>query len=286
MAGSQESINPLELKMQLKQAAREEKMRKKQAKREAKMRKLEVKRRRKEEKLRAKLAAKGIKLPPKKEEEIKPTGISGEEKLPEAEIITGEADVWTPRSARNLDEIQKRIDRMDKRHITSLKERYKSRYGEDLEVPDIYNVESTIEIETAEKAGEIEKVETDTKGLDTTPMTSKPDEKKRGLGLFGSKVPSTEKDKEKEKDVEKIKTERPLRLLDYRTPFYLRDKYAVDAGSGKRTGLLIIDIILNILLTIFIIKIITTIIYVIKDRREEKIIKSLSDQSTKPQPST
>lgn len=281
MAEPQEKVDPRELKMQIKQAAREKKMKKKQKKREAKIRKLETKKRRKEEKLRAKMAAKGISLPKRVEGEEKPTTLEGGEKIPEAEIITAEADVWEPQSARNLSEIQKRIDRMDQKSIKSLKDRYKNRYGEDLEVPDAYNVESTIEIETAEETGEIEKTTSISKASEISSVSAEEEKQKKSTGLFRSK-----KDKTKTKEDTKIKMERPLRLFDYRSFFYFRDKYGASGGGGKRAGLAIVDIILNIIFTIIIVKIITTIIYVIKDRREEKLIQSLSEQSSKPQPST
>jgi hypothetical protein len=262
MAGSQDQVNPVDLKMQLKQAAREEKMKRKQQKREEKMRKAEEKRRKKEEKLRAKLAAKGIVLPPKVEAGEKKTTISGKEELPEAEIITAEADVWTPKSARNVYDIQKRIDRMDHKSVKTLKDRYKERFGEDMEVPDVYNVKSSIEVETAEETGELEKPERETKVFGKPAEATGEEEKsKKKFGFLSKK-------KEKEPEVEKKKVERPLRFFDLRTPFFLRDKLAAEDGKGKRAGLMIIDIILNILLIIFIIKIITTIIYVVKDRRQ------------------
>ena len=138
MPESNKIDDPKMLKKELKKLSHEAKMRKKQLKRERKMRKLQMKKAKKEAVLRKKLAAKGVKIPPKSETK-KPEKASemAESKLPEAEIIS-DADVWTPKSARKLEEIQKMIDRMDHSGVKSLKERYKIRYGEDLEIPDIY----------------------------------------------------------------------------------------------------------------------------------------------------
>lgn len=280
MAEPDKSADPMKMKMELKRLAREEKMRKKQLKREEKMRKKQKKQRKKEEKLRAKLAAKGISVPDKLEAKTrKPTTTmdAAVEKLPEAEIISAEADVWTPKSARKMDEIQKRIDRMDHKSVKTLRERYKERYGEDLEVPDIYETRPSIEVETAEETGELDQSIPEP----ITSTTSTGDELK--VSTSAAKAKELKRAKKKK---ERVKVDRPLRLLDYRTPWYLRDKFGASSGSGKRAVLLIVDILLNIILTIILIKIIATIVYVIKDRRDEKMIQDLQGESAKPQPTS
>jgi hypothetical protein len=270
------------LQMELKRQKREAKMRKKQLKRERKMNKREIKQQRKEAQLRMKLAKSGIKLPPK--EETKPKeGVAKKKQavtaegseIPEAEIIS-EADKWTPKSAKKLDEIQKMIDRMDHSSVRSLRDRYKERYGEDLEVPDVYEAKASLEVETATEEGELEPAYiTHTGEKEETKVISA---EKKGRG-FSFARPAKKKEK-------KEKVERPLRFLDYRTPWYLRDKFAADGGKVKRGILLIIDLILNILLGIILIKIIFTIIYIIKDRRLQKQLRALEQESAQPQPTS
>lgn len=283
MADPKKEMDPMRYKMELKRIAHEEKMKKKKKKREAKMRKLMEKRKRKEAKLRAKLEAKGITIPPLSETKRKDqtttqskTQIEATEKLPEAEIITAEADVWTPKSARNLEDIQKQIDRMDHRSIKSLKERYKERYGEDLEVPDIYNTKPSYEIEAALESGEIEPT---ISGSISTQQTQIP-EVTESTKIFGK----GKKVKKEKKNT--VKLPRKLRFFDYRTPLYLRDKLGATGGKGKRAVLSIIDVVHNIIFTIIIIKIITTLVYVIKDRREEQLMNSMNEQSGTPQPTS
>ncbi len=273
--------DPKALKRELKQLSHEAKMRKKQLKKEKKMRKLEMKRAKKEAKLRRKLAAKGIKIPPKTEIKTgeKPTGVSEipESKLPEAEIVS-EADVWTPKSAKKIDDIQKTIDRMDQDSVKSLRERYKERYGEDLEVPDTYESKASLELETAEEAGELEPEISTTAAETRSEVTAGPLEKKKRGSLFArSKKDGLAKDKKK------VKVTRKLRFFDLRTPLYLRDKFGAEGGGVKRVILLIIDIILIILL--FPIKLIGTIIYYIMDRRKEKELET-ADETAKPQPTS
>ncbi len=286
---SSSTTDPMRMKMELKRAKQEEKMKKKQQKREKKMLKAEKKRQKKEEKLRAKLAARGIKLPPKAEKKVdsaapstsistSKSAISEGEQIAEAEIIRP-ADVWEPKSAKKIDDIQKHIDRMDQKSVKSLKERYKDRYGEDLDVPDIYNINKTIAVESAEETGELEKLTGETTTTPSSGVGSGADAKEKSRFGFGGKAKKTEKK-------EKVKIDRPLRFLDYRTPLYLRDKYGTDAGGGKRAGLTLVDIIHNIIFTIIIVKIITTIVYVVKDNRERKFIESMQEQSAQPQTTT
>jgi hypothetical protein len=274
MATQNKPVDERALKKELKRLEKETKNRKKQMKRERKMKKLELKKRKKEALLSAKLGAKGDRVPAKvkgKPGEVAVKIPEGDgEKLPEAEIVA-DADVWTPKSAKKLDEIQKLIDRMDHDGVKSLKDRYKEKYGEDIEIPDAYEAKSSFEVETAEEAGELEKVPTESKLV-------APAKKEKGKLSLLSK-------KKKEKK-EKMKVDRPLRLLDIRTPFYLRDKFGADSGGGKRAILLIIDIILNILLIILVIKIITTIIYILKDRKQAKLQAAMDDQGATPQPTS
>ena len=273
MATPQQATDPRKLKMELKRAIREEKLRKKQAKREAKMQRIEAKRRIKEERLRARLAARGVSLPTPAAEKPKPEHVrEAKEEAPEAEVIA-EADIWTPKSARNLGDIQKRIDRMDQKSVKSLKERYKERYGEDLEVPDIYDTGPSIEVETAESTGELDKAPTEPE------VTAAEMEKPAKKGLFGDK-------KAKAKKKEKVKIPRKLRFFDYRTPLYLKNKFAANRGMGAKAFLAFFDVIHNIIFTILIIKILTTIIYIIKDRRERKFKEALAKLPAQPQPTT
>jgi hypothetical protein len=272
--------DPKALKKELKLLAHQAKMRKKQLKKEKKMRKLEMKQAKKEAKLRRKLAAKGIKVPPKTEikKGEKPTGVSEvpESKLPEAEIVS-EADVWTPKSAKKIDDIQKTIDRMDHESVKSLRERYKERYGENLEVPVTYETKASVELETAEEAGELEPAISTTTDTKPDVATGTLEKKKSGSLFARSKKAALVKDEKK------VKVTRELRFFDLRTPLYLRDKFGASGGGGKRAILLIIDIILTILL--FPVKLIGTIIYYIMDRRKEKELET-ADETAKPQPTS
>jgi len=278
MPESNKIDDPKMLKKELKKLSHEAKMRKKQLKRERKMRKLQMKKAKKEAVLRKKLAAKGVKIPPKSETK-KPEKASemAESKLPEAEIIS-DADVWTPKSARKLDEIQKMIDRMDHSGVKSLKERYKIRYGEDLEIPDIYETKVSLEVETAEEIGELESPLISSTSAEISEQSETAKSAKR-TGIFGKT-----KKADKTTKIKIEKSSRPLRFLDYRTPWYLRDKMGATGGGGKRAVLLIIDLILNIILSP--IKIITTIIYIFKDRRKEKLTSTTDKDSVKPQPTS
>jgi hypothetical protein len=270
--------------MEYKRIEREMKNKELEIKQKEKMKKRFDKQHKRWEKLKKKYEKKGWPVPPEPKFEMEPekptpkTTPAKDINLPEAEIITAEADVWTPKSARNLDEIQKRIDRMDKKHIKNLRDRYKERYGEDLEVPDIYNVSSSIEVETAEESGELEKVESP-----TTESVSK--------GLFGQ--PRTEKTglrfgrKERAEKV-KVKTmgDRPIRFFDFRTPLFFLKKFSnEESGGGKKAILAIVDIIVIILLfPITILRILITPYYMRKDRKEAELNQELSDQSSSAQP--
>ena len=269
------------LKMQIRRQKREAKLRKKQLKRERKMKKLELKRKRKEARLRAVLARQGIKSPPPKTEakekaEPEKTEVTASEadtsKIPEAEIIS-EADKWKPKSARKLDEIQKMIDRMDRDGIKSMRERYKQRYGEDLEVPDIYETKASFDVETAEEIGELEPVtgtSSTSMAMDTTETKAIEDKRKADKKAKAAKK-------------KKIKIDRPQRFFDFRTPWYLKNKLGANRGKAVRGFLLIFDIFFNILFFILIIKILTTIIYIIIDRRHRKDLELLEQESAQPQ---
>jgi hypothetical protein len=271
--------------MEYKRIEREMRNKERERKQNAKLKKRLEKQHKKWEKQKKKYEKKGLPVPPEPKLEMepeKPTEPTTQPKidLPEAEIITAEADVWTPQSARNLDEIQKRIDRMDKKHIRSLTERYKDRFGEDLEVPDIYNVSSSIDVDTAEATGEIESVESSTsittsesKGLSTA---SKPEKSAFG---FGRREP-------KEKKAKGPTTERQVRFFDFRTPLYLLKKFTdEDSGGGKKAIIAIFDIFLILVFPLTILRIITTPIYMRRDSKEARLNQELNEQSSSAQPS-
>jgi hypothetical protein len=291
MAESDLPSDPRALKRELKRLAHEEKMKKKQLKRERKMQKMERKKSRKEAVLRAKLAKRGISVPkdtkattkaqaqPGKEAQAGVTTTESGAAIPEAEIIS-EADKWTPQSAKKIDEIKRMIDRMDHTSVKSLKDRYKERYGEDLEVPDVYESRPSIEVETAEHTGELEPISstTSTSSSDQTLSgTSQASAVKPKRSLFGGPASAAPP---------KPKVDRPLRLLDYRTPMYLRDTYGATGGKGKRLMLTIVDILLNILLGIVLIKVIMTLVYIMKDRKLEKQLSMMEQEASQAQPTS
>ena len=209
-----------------------------------------------------------------------------EETLTEAEVISAEADVWTPRSARNIDEIEKRVDRMDRDRIHSLKERYKERYGEDLEIPDAYNVESTLDVDTAEQTGELEPIEKKLEDSKEPTLKTKEESKGLGLGVFGKK------DKKKDKTKQKVKIDRPVRFLDLRKPLYLVSKFTTkDSGIGRKIFLGILDIIILLfcIIILFIpmfIRIIGTIYYIRRDKLDQELFESMPENGSQPQPAT
>jgi hypothetical protein len=242
----------IELKAKLKQIKLEEKRRKQEAKLEKKQQKKLEKQKKKEANLKAKVEAGKLKLP------AEPGKGKGTEP-PEAEIIES-AQEWEPVSAISIDEKRKRIDRLSAEGVKSLKQRFREKYGEEMEVPDVY-----------EKTYEYNIGEPDEPSLPGGPpdepeeiKVTEPGEKK---GFFGR----GEKAKAKPKAKPKPTGPRPLRFFDLRRPLYLKERFTnEESGGGKKILLLLLDIGLILVIPLLIIRIITTIIYVIKDGRAAK----------------
>ncbi len=234
------------LKAQLRQLKMEEKKRKRDAKLAKKLDRQEAKKAKKSATLKAKVEAGKIKLPP--ESTKKP----GAAEPPEAEIIETTPKEWAPVSSKSMDEKRARIDRLSAEGVKSLKMRFREKYGEELEVPDMY--EKSYDLDLGEPS--------DVPGVASEPSepgelkAAEPGEKKR----WGAKASKP-----------KPKGDRPLRFFDLRHPLFFKDKFTnEESGGGKKAMMLIVDILMYIIFPILILRIITTIIYVIKDGRAAK----------------
>lgn len=246
----------ISLKAQLKQLKMEEKKRKREAKLEKKMARKEAKKAKREAALKVKLAAGKISLPP--EPAKKP---SAADEPPEAEIIMT-AKEFTPKSSKSIDEKRARIDRLSAEGVKSLKSRFREKYGEEMEVPDVY-----------EKSYDLSLGEPST-GPELPGSVSEPDAEikidemaeKKGFGRKGAKRRPT--------------GPRPLRFFDLRHPLYFKNKFTDKESRGvKKAIMIIIDIFMYLIIPIFILRIITTILYVIKDSRAAKREAAASAQS-------
>ena len=245
------------LKAQLKQLKMEEKKRKRDAKLEKKMERRDAKKSKKEATLKAKLEVGKISLPA---EPSKKPSAAGEP--PEAEIIMTVKE-FTPKSSKSIDEKRARIDRLSAEGVKSLKTRFRAKYGEELDVPDMY--EKSYDLSLGEPS----------KGPELPGSVSEPDaeikvdelaEKKR----FGRKAAKP-----------KPTGPKPLRFFDLRHPLFFKDKFSDgDTKGGKKAAMIILDILMYVIFPILIIRMITTIIYVIKDGRAAKREAAASAQSS------
>jgi hypothetical protein len=155
---------------------------------------------------------------------------------------------------------------MDKTGVKSLRERYNEKYGEDLEIPDIYDTSPSLEVETAEQAGELEPAST---GKDSTLKVTPTKESKPKKSFFGKSAKTQKPEK-----IAKPKVQRTQRLFDLRTPLYFKN-------TKGRIFWIIIDLILFI--PLFIPRIFGMIYYIRKDRREAEY-DELYDDSMQIQP--
>jgi hypothetical protein len=234
------------LKAKLKQLKLEEKKRKREAKLEKKKQKKLEKQKKKEATLKAKVDAGKLKLP------SEPTKAKGTEP-PEAEIIEPTAIEWKPKSSITIDEKRKRIDRLSADGVKSLKVRFREKYGEELEVPDMY-----------EKTYEYNIGEPEEPSLPES-MADEPEE------IKVSELGGEKKEFGAPKAKPKPTGPRPLRFFDLRHPLFFKDKFTnEESKGGKKALMLILDLLMYLIFPILILRIITTIIYVIKDNRAAK----------------
>jgi hypothetical protein len=70
-----------------------------------------------------------------------------EEEVKEAKVIEVVKKDYSRRSAYSIDEINKKIDRLDSERVERLRDRYKDKYGEDLYVPDLHSENVRTELE-------------------------------------------------------------------------------------------------------------------------------------------
>jgi hypothetical protein len=156
-----------------------------------------------------------------------------------------------------MDEVEKKIDRFQGKGVKGLSERYRDKYGEDLKVPELYQIETTLEKEEMDRlADEDEKAQIDRELGETT--------QKESGGFWGAK-------KETDLSIDEPKEKQPPNFLDLSTGLlYFRNTAGEGASGGKKNVRTLIDIILIILFPILILRIITTPIFMMKRRKAQK----------------
>jgi len=77
------------------------------------------------------------------------------EEVKEAKVIVAKRD-YSRRSVYSIDEIEKKIDRLDSERVSRLRDRYKQKYGEDLYVPDLHSDKVRDELEEVKPYLDIE----------------------------------------------------------------------------------------------------------------------------------
>jgi hypothetical protein len=249
-----------DMQRRLKEMEVRRKMEEKMEKRKMKDEKMRMKLAKREDKMRKKIEKKG-KMPP---EGIKPSdsGISDKEpmgtgeKIVKAEIVEFKPREWERKSVHSIDEVEKKIDRFSGKGVESLSERYRNKYGEDLKVPELYQIETSIEMKD-----DLDKYLSEDEEKDDAFVQEEKEEPSKG-GFFS-------KPSEPAEEFPADEGERQLRFLDMSSgAMYLSKKHGRNAGGGKKAVLAIVDIILLIFLLP--IRILTTLYYVLKRRKARK----------------
>ena len=253
-----------DMQRRLKEMELRAKMESKMEKKKLKDEKMKMKLQKRQEKMRRKLEKSGKMSP----EDIKrlegglkeKEAVGTKEKIVKAEVVEFKPKEWKRRSVQSLDDVEKKIDRLSGKGVTSLSDRYREKYGEDLKVPELYQIETSLEMDS-----DIERLSLEDEGdLD--------DEGFREMGT------STSSDFQRKKAEAEISLGEPkekpeLSFMDLSSGvLYLRDKYGAKGGGGKRAVLVILDIVvLVVLFPLTIIRIFTTIYY---SRKRKKVAKA------------
>jgi hypothetical protein len=165
-----------------------------------------------------------------------------------------------------LDEIEKKIDRFSGKGVAGLSERYREKYGEDLKVPELYQIETSLEMDHS-----IEDLASEDEPDDFERRQDAPGTKSTG-GLFGTSK------KEAKIEVGEPGEKPPLNFFDLTSGlFFLTKKFGAKGGGGKKAVMVILDILL---LPTIIIRIFTTIIFVQKRKKARKS-SGISQESAK-----
>ena len=180
-----------DMQKKLKEMELKAKLESKSDKRKMKNEKQKMKLIKKQEKMKAKLMKQGRLSP----DDVKKMDISAVDKekdaegqkIAKAEVVEFKGKEWSRKSVQSMDEVEAKIDRFSGKGVQGLSDRYRQRYGEDLKVPELYQIETTIEMErdfyTESDEEELARID---KELEAAPA------KDEGSSFFGRK-----KDKEK-----------------------------------------------------------------------------------------
>lgn len=251
----QKKLKEMELKAKLETKA--EKRRMKQEKQKMKLLK-------RQEKMKAKMTKQGRLSP----DDLKKMDISSDDtkkeepgqKIAKAEVVEFKPKEWSRRSVQSMEDVEEKIDRFSGRGVKGLSERYREKYGEDIKVPELYQIETTIEMEKdfdmTYEDDELTKID---KEMEAPPV------KEEG-GFFGRKKNKTEVEDDG------VKIELEPKFLDLSSAFlFLTKKFGAKGGGGKKAILALFDlIILIVLFPITILRILTTIYFVMKRKKEKK----------------
>jgi hypothetical protein len=236
-----------EMELKAKMGAKAEKQRLREEKMKMKLKK-------RQEKLEKKMSKKGEVMPKEplkmeRKEEGKPA-----EKIVSAEVVEFKPKEWERRSVHSMDEVEKKIDRFSGKGVKGLSERYRDKYGEDLKVPELYQIETSLEKDDLERTADEDELGRIDKEMGEA-------SRKEPGGFWGAK-------KEPELSMDEPKEKLPPNFLDLTTGlFYFKNKTPRGASGGKKTVMILLDIILIIIFPILILRIITTPIYMRKRKK-------------------
>lgn len=262
-----------DIQRRLKEMELRAKIEAKSEKRKMKEEKMKMKLRKKQEKMQRKLMKRGRLTP----EDLKRMEGGAEEKdalespdkIVKAEVVEFKPKEWERKSVESIEDVEKKIDRFSGKGVSSLSDRYRERYGEDLKVPELYEIETSIEMKD-----EYDRLTTKEQALALERELAEPAVPKEGLEFH-------EVTKEKEEALEdEPKPDIPLNFWDLSSGvLFFRKKFGVRGGGGKKAGLIIVDaIILIVAFPITIIRLFTTIYHSSKRRKARKQLKQSQDK--------
>jgi len=114
----------------------------------------------------------------KKEEQPKPEEKKKQPEIKEAKVIEV-PDIYERKSSYDIDDIKKKIDRLDSEGVGSLKDRYKEKYGEDLYVPDLHSDNVREALEDVKPYLEIDEFDEEQKAAEKDDEEAGEDEEKK-----------------------------------------------------------------------------------------------------------
>lgn len=252
-----------DLKRQQKEMELRLKMEKKAAKAKSKQEKEKMRLMKKQDKMRKKLEKQGRTMPDEfsRTEDRGPMGAKEPEgKIAQAEVVEFKSKEWERRSVQSLGEIEKKIDRFSGRGVKGLEERYREKYGEDIKIPELYQIETKLEFDQS-----IDRAASEDEGEDDVWGERKDAEgQEEKTSFFGRS--------RKDADITVGGPEDELEpsFWDLSTgPMFFMKKYGRSGGGGKKAIMAIVDIIVLIVLFIpfTIIRLLTTVVSV---RRRKK----------------